>query len=488
MALTGYATATDTAPRLIFYQGRLANDTGSGVNGTYSMQFDLYDVGSGGSSLFSQTVSSVSVQNGIFSVYIGDSSNIDTLFNRPMWLKVSVGGTAFSPYTPFAAVPYAIMSYNLVNAYLDTRGSFSLLDTFAVGNVKGDSFIVKRSGNVGVGTSTPGSKFDVKGSANVQDTFAVGGTRGDSLLVLSNGVVLIDSATLPNGASGVRLFVRGNVMAQGNDGYDATGDRGQIYAGDTNTHMDGVYGTGLAFSAYNAQDSWIMQESTGNFGVGITVPVWRLHLLHGKGNGLFVGTDASWSSGDTAAAFFGDGNCLIYNDWNSDFIIQANKEIDIMPTTRVGINTTSPTLKLEVNGGIKSDSIVTANVITYIRIAHSKTGTGWGAGYGNLSSSWFRINPSDFCPPGGSCQYKISASWGTITASSNIDVQILNTSNGNEVVLNYLNFASNESEMNDAWTSYTYNGEATFFAQISVSNASTDWTLNNIGIFVRMNQ
>ncbi|MDI6839894.1 MAG: hypothetical protein QMD71_03410 [bacterium] len=70
------------APHKINYQGWLANaeDT-AGVTGSFDMVFRLYNVPTGGSSLWEGTQTSVVVDKGIFNVYLGNVNPIPaTLF------------------------------------------------------------------------------------------------------------------------------------------------------------------------------------------------------------------------------------------------------------------------------------------------------------------------------------------------------------------------------------------------------------------------
>ncbi len=63
--------AVNAAPSLINYQARLTNAGGTPLNGTHSLTFRIYDVASGGTAIWSETHSSVTVTDGFLSVLLG---------------------------------------------------------------------------------------------------------------------------------------------------------------------------------------------------------------------------------------------------------------------------------------------------------------------------------------------------------------------------------------------------------------------------------
>src|SRR3989344_2144031 len=68
--------------RTINFQGKLVNTNGTNVaNGNYSIVFKIYDVSSGGTALWTETQSSVSVTDGVFQVELGSSTAFAPDFN-----------------------------------------------------------------------------------------------------------------------------------------------------------------------------------------------------------------------------------------------------------------------------------------------------------------------------------------------------------------------------------------------------------------------
>lgn len=105
-------------PKKISYQGFLTTPGGSPVtDGTYQLNFALYDTGTGGSSLWAETHGTVDVGAGVFQVILGSVTPIDLPFDRTYYLEISIlggpgiGGTVtISPRSEMTSSPYAVRS------------------------------------------------------------------------------------------------------------------------------------------------------------------------------------------------------------------------------------------------------------------------------------------------------------------------------------------------------------------------------------------
>lgn len=91
-------------PQTIHYQGKLTDMTGVGENVLLAMHFRLFDVPSGGDSLWGMTVPAVPVVHGLFDVNIGP---IDLPFDEQYWLEIVVDGEVLSPRVQLNSSPYA---------------------------------------------------------------------------------------------------------------------------------------------------------------------------------------------------------------------------------------------------------------------------------------------------------------------------------------------------------------------------------------------
>ncbi|MFZ4857118.1 MAG: putative metal-binding motif-containing protein [Desulfuromonadaceae bacterium] len=114
-ALVALATFAFAAiPQTINYQGYM-KDTATGVptSGAVNITFSLYEGASHGTPLWSETHSSVPINNGIYSVSLGSIDPAGNPLNRPFdreyFLGISVnGGTEMAPRQALTAVPYAM--------------------------------------------------------------------------------------------------------------------------------------------------------------------------------------------------------------------------------------------------------------------------------------------------------------------------------------------------------------------------------------------
>ena len=98
-------------PQTVSFQGKLV-EGGLPVNGTRDIHFYLYNVESGGVSLWDENHTGVSVVNGLFNVELGGitsfaSASVD--FSRQYWIGIRVsGGAELSPRYKLTTAPYAM--------------------------------------------------------------------------------------------------------------------------------------------------------------------------------------------------------------------------------------------------------------------------------------------------------------------------------------------------------------------------------------------
>jgi hypothetical protein len=121
VALVLTVAALADVPNLLNYQGRLTDPSGNPKNGTFTMQFAVYDAESGGNQLpsgspWSET-QSVTVTNGVFNVLLGSVTALPTnLFeggpsdaSGPLrFLQVTVSGEALAPRRRISSAAYSM--------------------------------------------------------------------------------------------------------------------------------------------------------------------------------------------------------------------------------------------------------------------------------------------------------------------------------------------------------------------------------------------
>jgi hypothetical protein len=100
-------------PQRINYQGKLTTPEGALIDDTLSIVFTIYDAATNGGVLWTETQSSVIVENGVFSVLLGSVNTIpDSVFDgsvRYLGVKVEAD-PEMSPRKAIASVGYAFKS------------------------------------------------------------------------------------------------------------------------------------------------------------------------------------------------------------------------------------------------------------------------------------------------------------------------------------------------------------------------------------------
>jgi hypothetical protein len=301
-ALAGTANAagftgstSKSAPNLLNYQGFLADAQGEdGVTATLEMTFKIFAEETGGTQLWSETHPAVEVSQGLFSVLLGSITPIPggLLGGSTMWLQTEVGSEILAPRKPMVSVAYSLRSQEAEHAETSDLSSYAAdaqhavtADTAAycptvmVWTVAGDD-VYRPSGRVGIGLSNPAHTLDVAGTINA-----------------------------------------------------------------TTYYGDGSHLSGLNRSP---DDDWIIDGDnlvagvSGNVGIGISSPAYRLHV-----NGAI-----------NANTFYGDGSNLtgIVSGADEDWTIDG--ENIHRQTGRVGIGTDAPQAKLHVESDSTENALL----------------------------------------------------------------------------------------------------------------------------------
>jgi len=276
LLVAGMASAA--GPNLMSYQGQVSTAGGVPIaNGAYPAVFAFYPVQVGGSLLWTESAS-ITTSAGLFTHTLGSVTPILTnvfTTNPDVWLEVTVNGQLQAPRTQLTSAGNAI--------------AVSTVDGATGGAITGN---VSVSGNVGVGTTSPGAKLDVL-----------------------NGNIRASS----------------QVMSAGIEFYPAT-------AG-TPTNAGSI--AGISGTPNN-----IAIMPVGNVGVGTPSPGAKLDVLNGNirassqlGSAGIEFYPASFGTPTNAGSIVGTGG--------------IPNNIAIMPVGNVGVGTTNPSSKLEVVGDLK---------------------------------------------------------------------------------------------------------------------------------------
>ncbi|MBE7472481.1 MAG: hypothetical protein DPW09_22660 [Anaerolineae bacterium] len=297
------------------YQGRLT-DGGNPANGSYDLEFKLYDGAAGGAQIGSTiTKDNVAISGGLFTVELDFGGS--AFDGTARWLQIGVrpgndagAYTALSPRQPLNAAPYGLYALQSQQAQSLRAPDGSPLNAVYVDN----------DGKVGVGTTNPRQRFEVHGGFRFTPT--LGGCAGPS----SNcyGDIYYLTSDTDNSAGLVLNSQTGGLWA------------------DINFKTNGT--------------SRMVIESGGNVGIGTIDPRATLDV----NGGLRLSVNANNCAGSPVNCFGyiqGTGpNGLVINShtggtW-ADMHLQTNgvSRLFIESGGNIGIGTTDPRSTLDVNG------------------------------------------------------------------------------------------------------------------------------------------
>ncbi len=356
-----------------------------------------------------------------------------------------------------------------------TATSFQVLN-----NTSGSLFEVDGSGNVGIGSSSPGYKLDVNGEANFADAIRAGGDAGTSGYFLTSSAGGVNTWTDPASISGVTWWDNTLNVLHPTDEYASVVD---LALGGTSTASATIHLLADGSAVFNQQGSdsdfrveasgqanaFFVQGSDGNIGIGTGTPTHEVVVrkdqnantamlvsnetdntgayssylfetaTRGGGFGLYAD---SFTGGGSLTHFAGRMGFAGYNGFEPlglDFISNhasgdirfftgglatSNERLRIDAAGNVGIGSTSPGYELDVVGEL--------NLTDAIRVAGDAGTSGYlltsSAGGANTwtdpatlgSVSWWDNTDNVLHPKDEYASVVDLALGGTSTASANI--------------------------------------------------------------------
>ena len=150
-------------PKLINYQGMLANDSGEPLTGMYDITFKIHNAPSGGNMRWEETQTDVGVTDGLFNVILGGATvgGIDLDFSEEYWLEIWVESEQLSERLKFTSVGYAYRAMVADSAVVAASSAGG------VGGWVDDGEVVRLqtgTDKVGIGTPTPGEELEIHSS------------------------------------------------------------------------------------------------------------------------------------------------------------------------------------------------------------------------------------------------------------------------------------------------------------------------------------
>lgn len=313
---------------ILSFQGVLRDQDNKAVEGPHDLTFTFYTgctnftdwndcsptINNSGNT-WQETHTNVPVENGVFSVELGNVDNDLYLvdFNQNIWVSVRLGdGPEMKPFTRLTMAPYAL---NTISAS-------------SIGGGGGDTNVFGETGKVGIGTTDPANRLTVEGTADF-NSVGIGITNPNNPLSVNGNADFtgdIDVTGNINVTSQIDVsdtsFVSHIVMGNGSDisGVD---------------RIDGYEGLRLNGSATAEADSADLHiQSDGQIKIGTTKPI---EIKRFTNLGSQVNEDTGYPHSVWSAAIIGFDTGIynnpetesrtyifVYKNLNGNWYIKAN--------------------------------------------------------------------------------------------------------------------------------------------------------------------
>ncbi len=362
VAFSGMALAE--IPQVMGYQGRITENTGIPVaNGTYAMQFRIYDAETGGTLRWDSGSLSVETNAGVFAVMLGESPqpalNLD--FDQDYWLLVTYRGEDQLPRKRLGSVGYAYMASGLVPGTAVTwtstwptmvvmnNGSGDGLygeSTLGTG-VRGVSAATDGKAVYGIASASTGTNYGLYGETSSTDGFAgyfAGKARvaGD-LTVMSGGNLGIGETSPAHPL----------VVAGAESDLAGTGAQLRIHDSSNSNHAFALRIGASGNRNLNVDSYWggwqtltTVDRETGRVGIGTPTPQRKASVI----GHVRAANDSAET--EFVEIYHAGGNGFI--NWNGDGNLEMryanNAKVAVQQDGSVGIGTTSPGATLDVRG------------------------------------------------------------------------------------------------------------------------------------------
>ena len=329
--------ACASVPPMISYQGKLMQPSGAVVpDGTYSMQFAIYDVPTGGTALWSETNPSVAVKGGLFATMLGSVVNLPSnIFDNPSrFFGVKVGSDpemiprqqiASSAFAFRSAVAGTVDDGSITTSKLaDGAVTESKIADGAVSNAK----IADGSVTTSKLATDPASLSNVSGGAltNVDGKIGIG-TNSPSAALDVNGEIRADNVLLPPRSSLLKQDGQDRYTwycYQSNDlsSWDSSGSNGGgIARGGGSALLDS--GSNVGNNATLASTSWVPVGEHTNCAPCRFIVRWRTSTYAAGYKALirigvcnFDDPDATSASVNSKGAGFKQDGSSLYAYWD----------------------------------------------------------------------------------------------------------------------------------------------------------------------------
>ncbi len=358
------------------------------------------------------------------------------------------------------------------------------------------------AGNLGLGTTSPTTKFQVVGAASISANFEVGGTASVGGNAYFSGNVGIGTT---NPAFKLQVLTAGGYNGDTTSGFavsDSTTPAKKIYMGYDVTLSRGFIQAVQSGSAY--QD-FLINPNGGNVGIGTTNPRQRLHVSDGGGNtslgatqilvgsaanvGQFAGIGFGWQGSTNAASSIGliatDASGNVYGDliFNTRAVTTDSaptEKMRISSSGSVGIGDSSPTEGTLVIAG---QSPVNTPLLYIGGNAAATSGTAYAA---RIASKIYSTSGTGTIADAYGLKLDLTTDDSSLAFTTSnlyhISITDVDTPGSDSVTSQYGLFIDTLNDATNNWSIYTGTAQSLFQGNVSIgSDPTPDFALDVTG-------